>query len=539
MTPVALYARYSTDKQDARSIDDQIRRCRDYAARQGYEIVAEWADAAISGAHTERAELQRMLAAATATRRSPFQSVIVDDLSRLSRDMGDTLTLVFRDLAGAGVSVIDASTGIASDSSAGRMMFGMSAIVNDQFLQMVKHETHRGLQGRAIAGFSTGGSLYGYATHVEPNPSDPEHPRKVWAIDEAEATIVRRIFRMHDEGARSYRAIADELNREGVPPPRNNGRGGKHGGGWTHTTVRAILGNAKYAGRWTWNATKWVRVPGKRARRQHERPAAEHVVREYPELAIIDAETWGRTRDRLARETRGSGRTVRAAQTVYLVSGLLRCGDCGGPMSVCGSKTKAGVRYVQFGCTAHSSRGGAICPNATTISERRITGALLAALREVLAGPDVAEAFARAFERRVAERSRATETSGLERELREVETRIRNVTETLAKLGYSDALAEQLQLEETRLRALKKTRAAETRAAAPRALPDHAALGAALGRFVDLVASEAPERARAALARAMSPLTLTPKIESPDHYLEVVGTLDLAVIASGSSGGRI
>jgi Recombinase zinc beta ribbon domain len=58
---------------------------------------------------------------------------------------------------------------------------------------------------------------------------------------------------------------------------------------------------------------------------------------------------------------------------VYLVSGLLRCGTCGGPMTIAGSKVKAGVRYVSFGCTAHASRGPAICANGSTISERKIT----------------------------------------------------------------------------------------------------------------------------------------------------------------------
>jgi len=38
-TPVAIYARYSTDRQDAWSIDDQVRRCREYAARHGMTVV--------------------------------------------------------------------------------------------------------------------------------------------------------------------------------------------------------------------------------------------------------------------------------------------------------------------------------------------------------------------------------------------------------------------------------------------------------------------------------------------------------------------
>jgi DNA invertase Pin-like site-specific DNA recombinase len=265
-----------------------------------------------------------MLDAATATRRPPFRAVLVDDLSRLSRSIGDTWRII-DDLAAAGVKVIDVRTGMSSDDPNARVMFAASSMVNDQFLQLVRYQTHRGLQGRALGGFSTGGSLYGFATHPEVAPSNVEHPRKLWQINEAEAAIVRRIFTMVDEG-KSYRAIADQLNREGVPPPRNNGRGGKHGGGWSHVTVRAILTNEKYVGRWTWNTTKWTRVPGKRTRRRLRRPESEHVTREAPELAIVDRAIWDRVQGRMARRTRGDERPPRQGQRTYLTSGLLRCG---------------------------------------------------------------------------------------------------------------------------------------------------------------------------------------------------------------------
>ncbi|HEX4354402.1 MAG TPA: recombinase family protein, partial [Polyangiales bacterium] len=379
MTPVAIYARYSTDKQDARSIDDQLRRCREFAARHDQEVVAEFSDAATSGAHTDRVNLRRMLDVATATKRPPFKAVIVDDLSRLSRDLGDTWRIIFTDLAAVDVRVTDASTGMSSDASGARTMFAAMAMVNDTFLQLVRHETHRGLQGRAIAGFSTGGSLYGFTTFEEENPSDRDHPRKLWAIDETEAEIVRRIYRMFDEGSHGYRSIADLLNREGVPAPRNNGRGGKHGGGWGHSTIRAILASEKYMGRWRWNATKWIRVPGKRARRQLPRPESEHVVREYLELAIIDQITWHRVQTKFERRKQGGnrGEVMRANQHTYLLSGLLRCGVCGGPMSVNGQKVKNGVRYASFGCSAHASRGGSICSNGWSINEKKLTEAFL------------------------------------------------------------------------------------------------------------------------------------------------------------------
>ena len=194
----------------------------------------------MSGAHTDRAQLRRMLDIATATKRPPFKVVLVDDLSRLSRDLGDTWRIIFTDLAAVDVQVTDASTGMSSDANGARTMFAAMAMVNDTFLQLVRHETHRGLQGRAIAGFSTGGSLYGFRTYEEPDPTDSEHPRKIWTTDEAEAAIVRRIYDMFESG-HGYRAIADKLNREGVEPPRNNGRGNKFGGSWGRSTIRAIL----------------------------------------------------------------------------------------------------------------------------------------------------------------------------------------------------------------------------------------------------------------------------------------------------------
>ena len=108
--PVAVYARYSTDRQDSRSIDDQMRRCRAHATAHRYHIVSEFKDAAVSGSHVLRADMQRLLAAARAKNGPPFRAVLVDDLSRLSRDLGDTWQIVFRDLASVDVRVIDVTT---------------------------------------------------------------------------------------------------------------------------------------------------------------------------------------------------------------------------------------------------------------------------------------------------------------------------------------------------------------------------------------------------------------------------------------------
>ena len=170
---VAVYARYSTDRQDARSIDDQVRRCRQFAVSRGFGVAAEYSDAAVSGSHSDRENLQRLLADA---RRGAFRHVLIDDLSRLSRDLGDTWRLVFSEFASHDVSVVDVTSGLSSDAQGARMAFGAMALISDGFLQMIRTETHRGLEGRALAGFATGGKTYGFSTVPEPNPPQPEHP---------------------------------------------------------------------------------------------------------------------------------------------------------------------------------------------------------------------------------------------------------------------------------------------------------------------------------------------------------------------------
>ncbi|HZH18429.1 MAG TPA: recombinase zinc beta ribbon domain-containing protein [Archangium sp.] len=71
--------------------------------------------------------------------------------------------IVFQDVATLGLPVIAVMTQTSSDAPHARTLFASLGMGNDQFLQMVKAETHRGLEGRALAGFWTGGRVYGYS----------------------------------------------------------------------------------------------------------------------------------------------------------------------------------------------------------------------------------------------------------------------------------------------------------------------------------------------------------------------------------------
>jgi DNA invertase Pin-like site-specific DNA recombinase len=86
MTRAAIYARYSTDQQRDASIEDQVRLCRERAAREGWDVGEVYADAALSGASLMRPGIQQLMKDDLGGR---FDVVVVEALDRLSRDQED------------------------------------------------------------------------------------------------------------------------------------------------------------------------------------------------------------------------------------------------------------------------------------------------------------------------------------------------------------------------------------------------------------------------------------------------------------------
>src|SRR5688572_20337850 len=92
----AAYARFSRDLQRDTSLEDQIRVCREYAGRQGWTWQDDhiYTDAAISGSSLDgRAGLQAALKAARSDPH-PFDVLLVDDSSRVARDLPDALRVL-------------------------------------------------------------------------------------------------------------------------------------------------------------------------------------------------------------------------------------------------------------------------------------------------------------------------------------------------------------------------------------------------------------------------------------------------------------
>lgn len=130
------------------SIEDQERLCREYAARNGIEVVAVYADRAISGASMMRPGVQTMMRAAAVGK---FDLVLAEALDRLSRNQADIASLYQR-LQFQGCMIETVSEGSISE-----MHIGLKGTMNAIQLKDIAAKTHRGLKGNALAGKNAGG----------------------------------------------------------------------------------------------------------------------------------------------------------------------------------------------------------------------------------------------------------------------------------------------------------------------------------------------------------------------------------------------
>jgi site-specific DNA recombinase len=196
----AIYARFSSDLQTDRSIEDQIALCREACARAGLTVVATFDDRAISGSSTmNRAGFQAMMRAAEAR---AFDVMMVEDIDRLSRDQEDYHRARKR-LEFIGVAIHSAHGAVS------RIDGSLRALMSELFLENLAGHVRRGMHGVIRDGRHAGGKAYGYRTTAK---------RGVLEIDPAQATIVRRIFEAYVNGEGAH-GIAATLNRDGIAPP--------------------------------------------------------------------------------------------------------------------------------------------------------------------------------------------------------------------------------------------------------------------------------------------------------------------------------
>ena len=379
----AIYARYSSENQSEKSIDDQIRVCKNYCKE--HEIIVGddhvYIDEALSGSLLNRPGLQALDKAAE---NKEFEAVVVDDLSRLSRSNHQMLTLVLK-FNYYQVKIISVADGICTDDENSKLGIQMRGLINELYLDDLRKKTLRGLEGQKLRGFSAGEKVYGYYTkpvgELKLNrKGQAKYEGMVHKINPDEAEIVKRIFKEFAEG-KSIQKIAIQLNEERVPTKR------RLTGGWNISTLSRILKNQKYIGVWNWRKSKVVRDPMTGKKKKFARPEKDMIPIQRDDLVIIDKELWGKVQKR-RQEIEGTWPVSKKKQAFYqqksyvhtspnhLFSGLMKCKSCDGAIVLISGK---GGGY--YGCYNTKRK---TCSNPLIIPRKRIEEIIIKELQNTI-----------------------------------------------------------------------------------------------------------------------------------------------------------
>ena len=534
MIRCAIYARYSSDLQRESSIEDQIRKCRDYADAHGWTVVEDFvrSDQALSAASTAGRDALRRLIQDAKRQPRPFDRLLIDDTSRLARNLADSLKLT-ETLQYYRVSVTFVSQGIDSAQTTARQLLTLNGMMDEQYLVNLAEKVHRGQEGRALIGLQPGGKCYGYRNvPVEDLTRTGKYGRPAVSgvrleIDPEQAAVIERVFQMYAQGS-SLATISKTLNAEGVlaPQPARN----RTTRAWCPSSIHEMLRNERYRGVNVWNRTRKVRNPETGRKLSRPRPKSKWRRIEVPEWRIVSEDLWNQAHERieLAFNARlgGMNRTLHSRR--YLFSGVLICGECGSRIVIISGNGKRG--YVKYGCPSHRYRG--VCENKLTIRQDRLEEQLLVALEERVLNNDILDyalgQFELQLERRLSQiRKQTSSQDSLRKHRVELHAKAKRITSAIADTGHSSSLLTELQSIEAEIEQVER-QIATCKPFDVKALLSEARKFAAdrLMNLATFLRANA-DLAKPAILKHIKQLVLTPRQSPTGPVYEVSGSLEL------------
>ena len=344
----AIYLRVSKedgDKPESDSISNQRELIKDYLkGKPDICLCDEMIDDGYSGADFNRPGFMKLLDELKSGR---INCVLVKDFSRLGRDYVDTgryLNNIFPSMGVRFIAVNDNYDSSLGRTAADHILIPFKNIINDSYCRDISIKIRSHLEVKRKRGDYVGSFVvFGYL-------KDPDNKHKL-VIDDYAANIVRDIFRWKLDGL-SQQGIADRLNQIGVLSPmeykKSIGQAFSTGfrtniqAKWSAVAVGRILRNELYTG---------TMIQGKRTTPNHK--VKKEIVKSKKDWVRID----GTHEAIISRDEFQTANKILLADTrippqkgtVYLLSGLLQCSDCGASL-VRKTVPSNGKKYVYYYC---------------------------------------------------------------------------------------------------------------------------------------------------------------------------------------------
>ena len=307
-----IYARYSSQKQNDESIEQQVAQCQQLAADCGIHVLDIYPDRAVSGKTDKRPFFQKMMQDAS---RGRFQYVLSWKSNRIGRNMVEALSNEVR-LNELGIRILYVEEDF-DDTAAGRFAARSMMNVNQFYNENLAEDVQRSMIANAMECKANGRVPLGYATDKN----------KKYIIDEPNAEVVREIFD-RVTALESFTDICNDLNARGIRTAI--------GHPFTVGSFGKLLQNERYIGYYIYGT---VRIK-------------DGVPR------IISDETFYKVQEILKMKKNPRGRHRVGGD--YALTGKLFCGSCGSHMIGMSGTGQSGEMHYYYACSGKRTKSG--CP---------------------------------------------------------------------------------------------------------------------------------------------------------------------------------
>ena len=332
-----IYARYSSDNQREESIEGQLRECKEYADKNGINLIGTYIDRAFSAKTDSRPQFQQMIHdSATHT----FEAVLVWKLDRFSRNRYDSAHYK-RILKNNRVHVVSVTEPI-SNTPEGIMLESLLEGMAEYYSADLAEKVSRGHKENALKAKFNGGPVpLGYRIDSE------QH----YQLDPATAPVVQEAFRRYADGE-SIKAIWTDFNGRGIRTSL--------GRPFTKGSFQTMLKNRRYLGEYRYKDTV---IPDA-----------------IP--AIIDPELFEQVQRRCERNKKAPAHTK--TQVNFMLTTKAFCGKCGAMVSGESGKSHTGTVHYYYKCGNHKRNGRAACDLQAVRKEPLELFVVKAAVQKVL-----------------------------------------------------------------------------------------------------------------------------------------------------------
>ena len=368
-----IYTRVSTAIQtEGYSLEAQKQKILDYAKYRGFYVCGEYSDAGFSGKNIAgRLQFQQMLDD-IAVKKDDVKYVLVFKLSRFGRNAADVLSSL-QFMQDYGVNLICVEDNIDSSADSGKLMISVMSAMAEIERENILVQTMAGRRQKASSGGWNGGfAPYGY-----------ELRDGVLSVVEDEAKVIRDTFNLYIETRKGATYVAKELNKRYVKKVRLPSDVNR----FTTDFVKRVLDNPTYMGKIAYGRTVSEKIEGRRNEfhRIVQKDDSKIIWADGEHEAIVSEEVW-ETAHRI-RQDRAFKPEKIDKDHHYILSGLVRCPECGNRMYGRHNgvkKREDGTPYASsysYVCRTKFQETSVVCKKAVSYSEKK----LLKAIRDIIA----------------------------------------------------------------------------------------------------------------------------------------------------------